>query len=153
MVPQQRRAAWGFRLKPRDHSDDATADECGIFPRGSCGHSARLWRTGVRVHSAADGLHFVAHLVGVLVAPVGLLLHGADDDLIHALVHGDALRWQIKHTLRHLPAEHFVKHHAEAVDVGAVIHVHPAFLLGRHVVGRAENGAGHRVAGELLGAR
>src|SRR5690606_10017667 len=43
-----------------------------------------------------------------------------------------------------------VEHEAERVDVAAVVDLQTARLLGRHVDGRADAGAGHRQAREDL---
>ncbi len=48
--------------------------------------------TAFRQRGQADVLHLTLHLTGIGVAPIGLLLHGADHHLVHPLVHRDALR-------------------------------------------------------------
>ncbi|MEI9893750.1 MAG: hypothetical protein WDN28_07575 [Chthoniobacter sp.] len=72
--------------------------------------------------------------------------------MIDALIDRDPLGGRIEDALRHLPAKHLIKHHAEAVDVRAMIHARAALLLRRHVIRCTKHHARHRLA-PLLGGR
>ena len=119
----------------------------GIQPErlGSPGRGARR-----RFHLAGDRLHPRLHLAGA-AEPFGpLLLQGPEDDGIHTRVHRAFFRRRRKPSNRQLPGEHLVKHHAQGIDIGPLVHILRALqLLRGHVVGRP-NG---RAAGGELGRR
>ncbi len=91
-----------------------------------------------------DGFDFGFELGGVLVAGFGVLLEGAEDDLVEADVDVDFCRrggeriwwggWEFA-------GEHLVEDDAEGVDVGAVVDgVGGGGLFGGHVLGSAGDG-------------
>ena len=101
----------------------------------------------------ADGVQGLDQLGGALVAIGGILGQTGVDDGLEKLQfigqpgngRGDVLdadghgRVGI---VGHVTGEHVEEHHAEAVDVGAVIGVLALVLLRAHVVGRAQGAAG-----------
>ena len=92
-----------------------------------------------------DGLHAGLDLAGAAEPLLPLLLQRVEDDLIHARVDGALGRGRREAADRQLAGEHFVEHHAEGVDVGALVHVLRMLeLLGRHVVRRADGHAAGR---------
>ena len=117
---------------------------------------------------AADGNGFQcgAERVGGLEAAAGILGHAHQDDLVerrreiaaerdrrrrigvelrgHQRVLRIGVEWD-------LAGEHFVERGAEGVDVGAGVGGFAADLLGRHVVERAEGGAGGGERAFLVG--
>ena len=83
-------------------------------------------RRGGGAHGLEGRLHFRARLETL----GGLLREGAGDDGVEPRIGAGALAGQLEGALRHFAAEHFVEHHAEAVDVGAMIDVRPRFCSG-----------------------
>ena len=53
----------------------------------------------------------------------GRFLQGAQHDLIEPHIHLHALRGRLQFVRRHLAGEHLVEHHAERIDVRAMIHL------------------------------
>jgi hypothetical protein len=47
--------------------------------------------------------------------------HRLDDDAVHAWVHARALRGRLPGSARQLSGEHLVNHHAQGIDVSAMI--------------------------------
>ena len=97
-----------------------------------------------------DGLDLRPDFTGALLAVFALLLQRAEDDFVNARVTGGFGGGRGELAEGEFAGEHLVEDDAEAVDVGAVVHVGGAVaLLGGHVAGRAQGGGG---GGERGGA-
>ena len=81
----------------------------------------------------------------MLVAAVGVALQRVQHDLVEAHVYPHFFRRRGEAAHRDFAGEHFVKDHAERIDVRAVVHgLRLVELLGGHVARRAERHAGYR---------
>ena len=108
--------------------------EAPHFHAGFLGGGGRDRRRG------EDGFDFGFELGGVLVAEVGGLFEGAEDDLVEADVDVEAgdFGGGLEFIGGEFTGEHLVEDDAEGVEVGAVINgVGGGGLFGGHVLGGA----------------
>ena len=118
-----------------------------------------------RVRVSAQHLHILVHLFRGLVPAADVRTHGVHDNVVHALWNARHKRARDDRHLidvlhddlecgfalkRQLAGQHFVHHHAERVQVGAVIDLAALGLLRRDIVHRADGLLHH--AGLLRGS-
>ena len=118
-----------------------------------------------RVRVSAQHLHILVHLFRGLVPAADVRTHGVHDNVVHALWNARHKRARDDRHLidvlhddlecgfalkRQLAGQHFVHHHAERVQVGAVVDLAALGLLRRDIVHRADGLLHH--AGLLRGS-
>ena len=87
-----------------------------------------------------DGLDGGLYLAGLLVAQLRLLLQRVQHHFVQAHIHLHLARGRRESAQGQLAREHLVEDDAEGIDVGPVVHgLRLLHLLGRHVVGRADD--------------
>ena len=118
-----------------------------------------------RIRVGAQHLHVLVHLFRGLVPAADVRTHGVHDNIVHALGNArhkrtrddrhliDVLHDDLERGFaleRQLAGQHFVHHHAERVQVGAVVDLAALGLLRRDIVHRADGLLHH--AGLLRGS-
>ena len=106
-----------------------------------------------RGRRVGDRLHLRLHFTRRLEACIALLFEGPHHDLVDPRVQRRLLGRRPEAAERQFTGQQFIEHHAERVDVGALVDVGRRLdLLGRHVVRAAEDGAlhGQRDIGPLV---
>ena len=89
--------------------------------------------------SGRDGFHLRLQNTGLLVAKLRILLQSAQHDFIEPHVDLHFARRGFEAFAGQFARQHFVKHHAERINVRAVVHPRRVGnLLRRHVAGRAD---------------
>ena len=95
---------------------------------------------GRRPRRAANLLYFGLDFAGVLVPLLRFLLQGPQHDFIQPHVDLDLSSTAAQAADRQLAGQQFVEHHAQRIDVGAVIdRLWSLHLFGRHVAQRAHH--------------
>jgi hypothetical protein len=74
-----------------------------------------------RRRRAGCGFDVTFQLAGVLVAAIGFLLKGVQDNLVEPDIHAHLARRRREPAERQFAREHFVKHDAQRINVRAVI--------------------------------
>ena len=93
--------------------------------------------TGRRCH---DGFHHRFHFADLLVAEFGIFFQRAQNNFIQPHVNVNLVRRRFDLLAGQFAGKHLVKHHAQRVNVRAVIHLaRRGDLLRRHVIRRAQD--------------
>ena len=123
----------------------ARVPEPEIAPAFDKDWSSRMTGCGRSDGRPRNRLHLCLEDAGLLVTAFRLPLQCAQDHFIQAHVNHDLVRRRLERFAGQFAGEHLVKHHAQRVDIGAVVHLGRALgLLGRHVAWRAHDLAGVR---------